>query len=171
VPRLTAGSATDDLVWQDAVVDWLARYEESDWYDEGDTVVLASPMIKSIMRRVRDNDGNPIFIPGGQQSGSNPSLFGYDNFRWTRGARTHTAMTDAPVGNPFAVIANRNALKRGLARTSAGMVPGNPGVQWQRAANGVGFLSDEAIMKAMFRRGFVLSVPQAAAILEITPGS
>jgi HK97 family phage major capsid protein len=171
VPRLTTGSATPAGTWQDAVINWLALYEESDWYDEGETFVIASPMIKSVFRKVRDADGNPIFIPGGQQSGAAPSLFGYENFRFSVGCRTHATMTDAPTGNPLIVIGNRNALKRGLARTSAGMVPGNPGVQWQRAAQGIGFLSDEAIMKAMMRRAFVVSVPQAVAVLEITPGS
>ena len=171
VPRLTTGSPTPATTWQDAVINFLALYEESDWYDEGETFVLASPMIKSVFRKVRDADGNPIFIPGGQQSGAAPSLFGYENFRFSVGCRTHATMTDSPTGNPLIVIGNRNALKRGLARTSAGMVPGNPGVQWQRAAQGIGFLSDEAIMKAMMRRAFVVSVPQAVAVLEITPGS
>jgi HK97 family phage major capsid protein len=171
IPRLTSGSATPAATWQDGIIAWLADYEEGDFYDEGETFVLASPMLKSIMRGIRDADGNPVFIPGGNQSGANPSLFGYENFRWTVGARTHATMTDAPTGNPLAVIGNRNVLKRGLARTSAGMVPGNPGVQWQRAAQGIGFLSDEAIMKAMMRRAFVVSVPQAISVLEITPGS
>lgn len=171
IPRLTTGSATPAATWQDGIIDWLAKYEESDFYDESETFVIASPLVKSILRKVRDADGNPVFIPGGNQSGSNPSLFGYENFRWSFGARTGATMTDAPSGNPLIIIGNRSALKRGLARTSPGMVPGNPGVQWQRAANGIGFLSDEAIMKAMMRRAFVVSVPQAVAVLEITPGS
>lgn len=171
VPRLTTGVATPSNTWQDAIISWLAKYEESDFYDESETFVIASPMVKSIFRGVRDADGQPLFIPGGSQSGAAPSLFGYENFRWSTGARTHATMTDAPTGNPLLIIGNRSALKRGLARTSPGMVPGNPGVQWQRAAQGIGFLSDEAIMKAMMRRAFVVSVPQAVAVLEITPGS
>lgn len=171
VPRLTSAAPTPSNTWQDAIISWLAKYEESDFYDESETFVIASPMVKSIFRGVRDADGQPLFIPGGSQSGSAPSLFGYENFRWSTGARTHATMTDAPTGNPLLIIGNRSALKRGLARTSPGMVPGNPGVQWQRAAQGIGFLSDEAIMKAMMRRAFVVSVPQAVAVLEITPGS
>jgi HK97 family phage major capsid protein len=171
IPRLTSAAPTPNATWQDGIIAWLADYEESDFYDEGDTFVLASPMVKSVLRGVRDADGNPVFIPGGTQSGAAPSLFGYENFRWTVGARTHATMTDTPTGNPLIVIGNRNVLKRGLARTSPGMVPGNPGVQWQRAAQGIGFLSDEAIMKAMMRRAFVVSVPQAISVLEITPGS
>lgn len=171
IPRLTSAAATPSAVWQDSIIAWLAKYEESDFYDEGNTFLLASPMIKSIFRGVRDADGNPVFIPGGQQNGAGASLFGYSDFRFTVGARTGATMTDAPGGNPLIVIGNRQALKRGLARTSPGMVPGNPGVQWQRAAQGIGFLSDEAIMKAMMRRAFVCTVPQAVSVLEITPGS
>jgi hypothetical protein len=171
IPRLTTAAATPTATWQAGIIAWLADYEEGLFYDEGNTFVIASPMAKSIFRGINDADGQPIFIPGGMQSGANPSLFGYESFRWSTGARTHATMTESPTGNPLIVIGNRSALKRGLARTSAGMVPGNPGVQWQRASNGVGFLSDESIMKAMMRRAFVVSVPQAVSVLEITPGS
>lgn len=171
VPRLTTGTPTNNATWQDAVNSWLSKYEESDFYDEGETFLLASPAIRSIFRGVRDANGQPVFIAGGAQGGGNPSLFGYDNFRFTVGARTNATMTDAPTGNPLIIIGNRRALKRGLARISPGMVPGNPGVQWQRAAQGIGFLSDESIMKAMMRRAFVCTVPQAVSVLEITPGS
>lgn len=171
IPRLTTGTATPTTTWQDAVINWLALYEESDFYDESETFVIASPAAKSALRKVRNTSGDPVFFEGGNTSGNGPSLFGYNNFAWSTGARTSATMTDAPTGNPLIIIGNRRAMKRGLARTAAGMVPGNPGVQWQRASNGIGFLSDEAIMKAMMRRAFVVTVPQAVAVLEITPGS
>lgn len=170
IPKLTGGVATDNKTWQDKVADWLALYEEGDWYAEGDTFLIASPAIKSIFRKVRDSMDNPVFVPDSRQGGS-PSLFGYSDFRLTVGARTDATMTPTPTGNPLVIIGNRGAIRRGLARTAAGMVPGNPGVQWQRAGQGIGFLSDEAIMKAMMRRAFVVTVPQAIAVLEITPGA
>lgn len=171
VPRLTTGTPTPAATWLDAVADFLGLYEESDFYDEANTFLLASPQIKRIFRKVRNGDGEPLFIDGNNRTGAGPSLFGVSDFSFTTGARTHATMTDTPTGNPLIIIGNRMALKRGLARTSPGMVPGNPGVQWQRAAQGIGFLSDEAIMKAMMRRAFVCTVPQAIAVLEITPGS
>lgn len=170
VPRLTTGSPTPAATWLDAVASLLDLWEQSDFYDEGNMFMLASPQVKGIFRRVRNADLEPLFIDG-NRTGGGASLFGYTDFRITTGARTHATMTDTPTGNPLIIVGNRNALKRGLARTSAGMVPGNPGVQWQRAAQGIGFLSDEAIMKAMMRRAFVVTVPQAVAVLEITPGS
>lgn len=170
IPRLTTGTATPAATWLDGVATFLEMWENSDFYDEGNMFMLASPQVKGIFRRLRNSDLEPLFYES-NRSGEGASLFGYTNFRFTTGARTHATMTDTPTGNPLIVIGNRNALKRGLARTSAGMVPGNPGVQWQRAAQGIGFLSDEAIMKAMMRRAFVVTVPQAVAVLEITPGS
>jgi Phage capsid family len=165
----TTGTPTTGLVWQDQIDAWLADYEQGLFYDPGDTFILANPSFKSLFRRIRDADGNPVFLPGSNQGGQEPSLFGYTGFRWTTGARKHATMTDSPTGNPLMVIGSRSALKRGLARTSAGMVPGNPGVQWQRAAQGIGFLSDEAIMKAMMRRAFVVTVPQAISVFEVLP--
>jgi HK97 family phage major capsid protein len=170
VPRLTGGNPTPANTWLDAVADFIGLYEESDFYDEANTFMLASPQVKRIFRKVRNADSEPLFWES-NRAGGGASLFGLTDFRFTTGARTHATMTDTPTGNPLIVIGNRNALKRGLARTSAGMVPGNPGVQWQRAAQGIGFLSDEAIMKAMMRRAFVCTVPQAIAVMEITPGS
>jgi HK97 family phage major capsid protein len=170
VPRLTTGTPTAAATWLDAVSDFLSLWENSDFYDEGNSFLLASPQVKGIFRKVRNTDSEPLFIDG-NRSGGGPSLFGVSDFSFTTGCRTHATMTDTPTGNPLIVIGNKQALKRGLARTSPGMVPGNPGVQWQRAAQGIGFLSDEAIMKAMMRRAFVVSVPQAVAVLEITPGS
>lgn len=170
VPILTTGAATPAATWLDAASNFLALWEESDFYDEGNMFAIASPRVKNIFRKVRNGDGDPLFMDS-NRSGGNPSLFGMSDWTWTTAARTHATMTDTPTGNPLIIIGNKNALKRGLARTSPGMVPGNPGVQWQRAATGIGFISDEAIMKAMMRRAFVVTVPQAVAVLEITPGS
>jgi HK97 family phage major capsid protein len=151
----------------DKIVDWLALYEESIWFDEANTVVLASPVFKSRFRKLRASEnGLPFFTDA--QAGGDPQFFGYRG-RWTRGARTHATDTQTPTGNPFMVIGNAEFLINGRARTSAGMVPGNPGTAWQRADQGIGFLSDEAIMKAMMRRGFKCALPQAFAILEIIP--
>lgn len=150
----------------DAIDAWLAAYEESIFFDEGNTVVLASPAFKSRFRRLRDTTGRTIFVD--ERQGGDPLFFGYRGI-WTRGARTHATDTQTPTGNPFMVIGNAQMLINGRARTSAGMVPGNPGTQWQRAAQGIGFLSDEAIMKALMRRAFACAIPQAFSILEIIP--
>lgn len=154
------------LVGYNAIVDWLALYEESLFFDEANTFVLASPSFKARFRKILDANNLPIFTE--PRSGEQASFFGYTH-KWTRGARANATDSQAPTGNPLMIVGNAQMLINGRARTSAGMAPGNPGTQWQRAASGIGFLSDEAIMKATMRRGFACAVPQAFAILEIIP--
>lgn len=146
---------------------WLALYEEGLFYDEGETVVMMSPAFKALMRNVINaQTGLPYFTD--PRSGADAQFFGYTG-KFTKGARTSAVDTQTPSGNPLAIIGNRRLMNNGRARTSAGMAPGNPGTQWQRAANGIGFLSDEAIMKATMRRAFRVSAPQGFAVLEIIP--
>ena len=150
-----------------AISTWLARYEEGLFFDEGDTVVLMSPAFRALMRnQLNPQTGLPYFTD--PQSGADAQFFGYTG-KFTKGARTSATDTQAPAGNPLAIIGNRRLMNNGRARTSAGMAPGNPGTQWQRAANGIGFLSDEALMKATMRRAFRISTPFAFSILEIIP--
>jgi HK97 family phage major capsid protein len=150
----------------DKIVDWLELYEGSRFFDPANTVVIASPAFKPRFRKIKDGQGMPIFMDARQ--GQAAEFFGY-TARMSQGARTSATDSQAPTGNPLMIVANRAMLLNGRARVSPGMVPGNPGVQWQRAASGIGFTSDEAIMKASMRRAFALSVPFAAAILEIVP--
>lgn len=149
------------------ISDWLALYEEGLFYDEGDTAVLMSPAFKALLRNViNPQTGLPYFTD--PRSGADATFFGYQG-KFTKGARTSAVDTQTPSGNPLAIIGNMKLMQNGRARTSAGMVPGNPGTAWQRAANGIGFTSDEAIMKATMRRAFAISAPQGFAILEIIP--
>lgn len=150
-----------------AISDWLSRYEEGLFYDEGETVVLMSPAFRAFMRnQLNPQTGLPYFTD--PQTGGEAQFFGYTG-KFTKGARTSATDTQAPAGNPLAIIGNRSLMNNGRARTSAGMAPGNPGTQWQRASNGIGFLSDEALMKATMRRAFRVSTPFAFSILEVIP--
>lgn len=143
---------------------FLALYEEGPFYDEGNTVIIGSPAWKRVLREVMDGNGRPYWQDG------QDNLFGYP-VRWTTGARKHATTTKNPTGNPLLVVANRNLLIKGMARLTPQMVNANPGVAIQRAINGIGFLSDEAIFKAAMRRGFVLGEPRGAAVLEYNGGT
>jgi hypothetical protein len=150
-----------------AIGTWLGRYEESLFYDEGNTVVLMSSAFRGLMRnQLNPQTGLPYFQD--VRDGQDAQFFGYRG-RMSRGLRTSAVDTQTPTGNPIAIIGNRTLMNNGKARTSAGMAPGNPGTQWQRAANGIGFLSDEALMKATMRRAFRISTPLAFSVLEIVP--
>lgn len=149
------------------IVEALDKYESGLFYEPENTVVIASYAFKPAFRKIMDANGQPVFIDN-PQNGGDPSFFGYRG-RWSRGARTGAVAAQAPTGNPLLIIGNGNYMINGRARVSAGMPPGNPGVQWQRANDGIGFISDEAIMKATMRRAFEALVPQAFVILEIIP--
>lgn len=144
---------------------FLGLYEEGQFFDEGNTVVIAHPRWKRALREVLDGNGRPYWQDG------QDNLFGYSNFRWTVGARTHATTTKNPTGNPLLMIANRDLLIKGMAKLTPQMVNANPGVAIQRAREGIGFLSDEAIFKAAMRRAFVLGEPRGAAILEWNAGT
>lgn len=160
-----ADAMADGKVGYRAISDFLALYEEGPFYDEGNTVVIASPLWKRVLRNILDGNGRPYWQDG--QS----DLFGISNIRWTTGARKHATTTKNPTGAPLLIIANRDLLIKGMAKLTPSMVNGNPGVAIQRAREGIGFLSDEAIFKAAMRRAFVLGEPRGAAILEYNAGA
>ncbi|GAA3230721.1 hypothetical protein GCM10017691_23930 [Pseudonocardia petroleophila] len=146
----------------------LAKYEQSEWADPGNSVVIASYAFLASLRDVVDSQGRPIFYGG---SGDVPSqLFGHPVV-WSHGARTSATNTQSPSGNPVMVIANRNLLIKGMARLSPEIVTPNPGFALQRASNGQGFLTDEALMKAAMRRGFAVGHEKGMALMEITAGA
>ncbi|MDH5314868.1 MAG: phage major capsid protein [Gemmatimonadota bacterium] len=143
----------------------LGLYEDSEWFDEMETLVIASPAFKKLFRGVLDENGRPIWVEG--VSGNPDMLFGYQA-RWSMGARVSATATATPTGNPLMFVGNRQLLIKGMARLSPNITAGNPGYQLQRAGSGVGFLTDEALLKAAMRRGFNVGNPYGWAVLEYT---
>jgi hypothetical protein len=146
----------------------LGLYEASDFYDEGNGFVIAAPQFKAVLRNVVDANGRPIFnetavIDGIQRA----TLFGMP-VSWSLGARVSGVNTSRPTGNPFLVIGNRDFLIKGMANLSPEIASPNPGFAIQRARTGVGFLTDEALMKAAMRRGFNIGTENAFVLVEKT---
>jgi HK97 family phage major capsid protein len=143
----------------------LGTVEDSVWFDESNLFVAASPTFKAQFRGIKDTSGVPIFQDG---TNSSPArLFGYP-VEWTIGARTSHVNTYTPAGNPLLIIGNRNLLIKGMAKLSPQISSTNPGFAIQRAINGQGFTTDEALMKAAMRRGFVVGAAPAFAVYEKT---
>jgi len=147
---------------------FVGKYEQSNFFDEAQGFIIAHPSFKALFRGLVDLNGRPIFnetaiIDGIQRS----VLFDYP-ITWSLGARVSAVNTSAPTGNPLIVIGNREMFIKGMARLSPEIASPNPGFALQRARNGVGYLTDEALMKAAMRRGFVLGTENAFAILERT---
>jgi hypothetical protein len=55
-----------------------------------------------------------------------------------------------------------------MAKLSPTIATPNPGFALQRANSGVGFLTDEALLKAAMRRGFKVGAVPAFAVFEKT---
>jgi HK97 family phage major capsid protein len=143
-------------------------YEQSDFYDEGQGFVIASPAWKPALRNVVDNYGRPIFNESAVIDGiTRDVLFGMP-ITWSLGARVSATNTQNPTGNPLLIIGNRDFLIKGMANLSPQIASPNPGFAIQRAGSGVGFLTDEALMKAAMRRGFNIGTEKAFVVVEKT---
>ena len=139
--------------------------EDNIWWDESQLAVICSPAFKRVFREIKDSSGNPIF-----QEGANPTedrLFGH-TVNWTVAARVSASATSAPVGNPLLIIVNRDLFIKGNAKLSPQIASSNPGFALQRAGTGIGFLTDEAVMKAAMRRGFKVGAANAFSVFEKT---
>ncbi len=76
------------------------------------------------------------------------------------GAKTSAINTARPEGNPLLIVANTQMLKLG--------VRSGPESRLVSGDTGIGFLSDESILKMRSRRGFTIGTEFAFAILEYT---
>src|SRR6185369_2253465 len=134
----------------------LALVEDSDWVDDGRIEWLGHPSFKGFLRGLVNTQGDPIWREG--VAGVSPdTILGYP-VRWTRGARKHATSTDTPTGNKLLFVGDVKQLIVGDRSNmeSAVQLPGS----------GVGFLTDEALMKVRMRKGFALAHPTAFAVIE-----
>lgn len=155
-----SGSAT-----YDNLSSTLGKAEDSIWYDEGQLYVAASPAYKAVLRGIKDTNGTPIFQQGA--GGSPDMLFGY-GIEWSRGARVSASASSAPAGNPLLIVGNRDLTIKGMAKLTPYIANTNPGFALQRGNTGIGFLTDEALLKAAMRRGFVVGAAGGFAVFEKT---
>jgi hypothetical protein len=151
----------------------LAKYEQSEFFDEENTYVVASHRFRTLLRNVKDGQGNPYLIrrETGDGIARRPlyDIFGY-NTVWTRGANTSAAVnTTGTTGNPLLIIGNSRMLIRGDASLAPGIPASQPGFSYQNSRDGIGFLNDQGYMKAAVRRGFAVGTRLAHAVLEVTP--
>jgi HK97 family phage major capsid protein len=104
-------------------------YESGDYFDEGDTIIIAHPTFKKIVRNEKDDQGRPIFqeggagIPGGGTNRSADMIFGYP-VHWSLGAKTAATPTPTPTGNPRYLLLG---VRSGPSRCSSTAATG-----WQR---------------------------------------
>lgn len=152
-------SSASGQVSYDDISELLGIYETGEFFDESRTMVVAHPSFKAQLRGIKDNEDRPIFVQGQGGDSKTPStLFGYP-VTFTHGAKTSAEMTRRPEGKALLYVVNTDFVALG--------VRSGPETQISPANSGVGFLSDQAILKMRSRRGFGLTHQGAAAVLEI----
>lgn len=137
----------------------LSKVEVSDYWDSAQALIIAHPAFRDVLRRTKDNTGEPIFVKGqGGDAGQPDTLFGVEIF-WSRGAKTSHAVSDKPEGNPLLVfVGNRSLLKLGVRSGPESRFSGST------AQDSV----DELAVKFRSRRGFQLGHPKAFSVMEKT---
>lgn len=131
--------------------------ETSDWWEDGQMVVIAHPTFRSVFREIKDDNDRPIFIESQSQADGNPDrLFGLP-IRWTLGAKTSAVNTDKPTGKPLMFVGNKNMLVLGKRS--------GPEYIFAGADSGPAFEIDDAMLKVRVRRGFAVAHPRAWAML------
>ncbi len=148
-----ASAAYDDLSAT------LKLVETSDYWDGNNALIIAHPAFRDVLRRVKDNNGTPIFVQGqGGDSGQPDTLFGVEIF-WSRGAKTSPAVSSAPSGNPLLVfVGNRQLLKLGV----------RSGPESRMDVADAHSNVDDIAVKFRSRRGFQLGHVKAFSVLEKT---
>lgn len=130
-------------------------YEQGDYFDLSDTIVIAHSSFRAKFRGVKDNYGRPIF-----QENAHPgidTLFGAV-IHWSTSLKTSAVATPNPVGNPLMLVGNKQYLILGVRSGPESRVAG--------ADSGAAFLTDEALLKMRSRRGFNVGHEKALSILE-----
>lgn len=136
--------------------DFIGLYEASPYFDESRAIIIAHPSFKKKIRKIRNDNGDPVFSPSPRQ-GDPDTLFGYP-IRWSLGAKTHATATPNPTGNPIMVMVNRDLLILGRRSGPESVVIDG--------RSGASATTDETLLKMRARRGFKLGTPLGAAVLE-----
>jgi hypothetical protein len=143
----------------------FSQYENSRWYNQDRSVVIAHPYFKKLLRNITDTLGRPIFedtkglttVTGYQENSSSrdvPSLFDIP-IVFSLGAKVSTAGVPSvnPTGNPLMFVGNRDQIILG--------VRSGPETKQER-------LPGQDVIELMYRsrRGFHAGFPQAWSCLE-----
>lgn len=153
--NVKSGAATYDLL-----SDTLGLLEDSDFGgDVSQLVVIAHRGLRNTLRKIKDTANNPIFQLGiGGSAIDDETLFGLP-IAWTAGAVESTSFKMVSTGPKLLFVANRNAIVHGRrVDPQARFIPAS-----------INTTALEHTLQYRARKGFVCTVPQAAAVLRVTP--
>lgn len=135
----------------------LGLLEDSNFGDPSQLVVIAHRGLRNSLRKVKDSGGSPIFQVAGMNIDQD-NLFGLP-IEWSAGAVESTGFNAITAANPkLLFVVNRNTLINGKRiEPQARFIPA-----------GINTQALEHTLQHRARRGFVVTVPQAAAVLRVT---
>lgn len=160
-------TATGGALTYDDLNAALTAVEASNWADPANIVWVADPAFRGLLRGLVDLEGRPLLdsqaagVVSSSTTGPQLNLLGYPVY-WTRGARKHATAVKAPTGNSLLFVGDAKSLIVGDA-SMEGLPSGSMGTAISREA---GFLTDEIVMKAAFRRGFAVTNITSWAVVE-----
>jgi len=132
----------------------IGIYEQGDFFDDGNSVIIAHPFYKQACRDLLNLNGDPVLVVGGKNQGD--TLLDYP-VEWSLGCKVSTAATPSPTGNPIFVVGNKSHLIVGR-RSGPESFVADPQT--------VGFATDETKLKVRARRAFAIGHPGAFAAYE-----
>lgn len=137
------------------------KVENGKYWNQAEMLVIAHPSFRSVMRLAMDGNGSPIFKESAYIDSATQrpvdTLF-TTPIAWSRGARVSATATDNPTGNPLMFYVNRRYMARG----------DRSGPESQVAAARPQDDTDVTSVKFRVRKGFKLTHPLAASVLERT---
>jgi hypothetical protein len=135
----------------------FGKVENSQYWNDPDMLVIASPAFRKFFRGIVDTNGNPIFQENITAAGGGVQdrLFNVP-IRWTTGARTSAVSTNKPNGTPTMFVGNTQFLIKGNRSGPEYAVAG--------PNSGAAFTVDQTLLKFRTRRGFGVGNPFAWAM-------
>lgn len=147
----------------------LGKVENTKFFDPMNGVVIMHPKLKARIRNILDTQGRPIFVestsgsPGGGVSPQYsvfgiPAYFSFGAIVTTSGGFIGNVGGSSTQGNPLIVFANKRHMVKGIRI--------QPESQFINANININAL--EHTMQHRARLGFVATIPQAFAVMEVT---
>lgn len=127
--------------------------ERGKYWSLADSLVIAAPGWRDALRLTVDGQGRPIFIAG--TAGTPDTLFNVP-IAWSRGCRVSGSLTDSPTGADLLYFVNKRYMAKGI----------RSGPETRTDAPRAQDSTDDYAVKFRSRRGFKLTHPAAAAVLQ-----
>jgi hypothetical protein len=136
----------------------LSKLENTDFWTPGSTRVIADSSLRANMRNLLDSQNRPIFYTEQVGNVVQDTIFGYP-IAWSRGSKVTLNMQPSSAkGFPLLFFVNTHYMRRGSRiEPQSRFIPASQ-------ANLLA-LEDTLIHRA--RQGFILTIPHAAAVLEV----